>query len=69
MGITEERLMEVVCLPVALCVHKRGEKHELIAFFTGRLKWKPLNEVGQLASLRIATAPNCDLKYAHNPLI
>jgi len=46
-----------------------GKKHELIAFFTDCLKWKRLNEVRQLASLRITTAPNCDLKYAHNPLI
>ena len=56
-------------LPAALCVHTRGEKHELIAFFTERLKWRRLNEVRQLGSLRIATAPNCDLKYARNPLI
>lgn len=69
MGIMDERLMEVVCFPVAPSVHKRGKKRELIAFFTGCLKWKQLNEVRQLASLRIATVPNCDLKYAHNPLI
>lgn len=49
MEIMEERLKEVVCLPVALSVHKRREKHELIAFLTGRLKWKQLNEVRQLA--------------------
>lgn len=28
-----ERLKEVVCLPVALAVHKGGGGHELIAFF------------------------------------
>lgn len=69
MGIMQERLMEPVRLPAALSDHKRRKKHELIAFLTGRLKWKQLNEVRQLASLRIATVPNCDLKYAHNPLI
>lgn len=62
--------MEVVCLPVARSLSIReGKKHELIAFFTDRLKWKQFNEVRQLVSLRIATVPNCDLKYAHNPLI
>lgn len=68
MGIMEERLMEVVSLLHSLSI-REGEKHELIAFFTDRLKWKQLNEVRQLASLRIATVPNCDLKSVHNPLI
>lgn len=67
LGIMEERLMKVSLLH-SLSI-REGKKHELIAFLPGRLKWKQLNEVRQLASLRIATVPNCDLKYAHNPLI
>lgn len=38
-------------------------------FVTGLFKWKLANEVRQLAPLRMQSMSNCDLKYAHNPLI
>lgn len=65
MGITQESFMDAACLPVARSVHRRGgkknkKKKDLIAFFTVCLKWKQLNEVRQLASLKVATVPNCD---------
>lgn len=69
-GGYKQGLWRYLSLPGALLCPKEREKNISVnCIFTGLLKWKLANEVRQFGSLRIETVSNCDLKYAHNPII